>query len=218
MKPYSLYELEFPNGKKYLGISHQPDLRWNQQCRAAARRKQDFPLYRAIRKYGGASVKRRILVVGTMEFIREMEIAAIATYGTLVPLGYNVAHGGQISPSVIPEVREKMSQGQLRAWSNPEYKEKMRAKFKERIRSDEHKSNLSIAKKKEWENAESRQRYVESHLGKKPSEETRKKMSAAQKGHPNWNHRPMLRNKKGRLVRAMTEDEIATLTHTTEKT
>jgi polyribonucleotide nucleotidyltransferase len=216
MKPYSLYELEFPNGKKYLGITHQPDRRWIQQCQASAREKQDFPLYKAIRKYGSASVKRRILVVGTLEFIREMEIAAIAKYDTLVPQGYNVALGGQISPSAVPEVLKKMSEGQRRAWANPEYKEKMRAKFKERVRSDEHKVNLSLAKKKEWQNSESRQKYIDSHLGKKPSEETRKKMSAAQKGHPPRNYRPMLRDAKGRIVRALTEEEIRALTHTTE--
>jgi hypothetical protein len=216
MKPYCLYELVFPNGKKYLGISHQPEVRWNQQCRAAARRKQDFPLYKAIRKYGSNSVRRRILVNGPLDYIREMEIAAIAAFNTQVPRGYNVALGGQISPALVPTIAKKMSDGQLRVWADPTYRQMMREKARQRVRSPEHCANLSRAKKKEWERQESRQKYINSHIGKRPSEETRKKMSTVQKGHPNRNHRKMLLNEKGQFVRAMTDDEVPALTHTTE--
>ena len=216
MSWHCLYELEFPNGKKYLGITSNYDLRWNQQCRAAKRKQQDFPLYRAIRKFGEETVKRRLLLYGTLEYVREMEIKAIATYNTRVPHGYNVAMGGQTSPSAAPEVLKKMSEGQLRVWSNPEYRERMRLKAKQRVRSPEHCASISAAKKREWQNPEARQKYVDSHKGKTPSAETRKKMSAAQLGHPNRNKRPMLRDAKGRLVRALTNEEIATLTHVTE--
>lgn len=104
--PYSLYELSFPNGKIYLGISVRPKIRWEEHMRAA-RRGSHLPVHKAIRKYGWASVKRRVLVVGGRDYIADLEVKAIAAFGG-VENGYNIGLGGTTSPTTSPSVRKKM--------------------------------------------------------------------------------------------------------------
>lgn len=150
--PCWLYSLNFPNGKRYFGISsnmrkrkigHLVDMRAG----------SELPLHRALRKFGPDSVEWKPLVLGPRSYI-------IVAYRTRErAYGYNVGLGGEHSPMLVPEVASKISiaaklrntdpayraknsaQALLR-WQNLEFREKMRAAREGRRLSPEHRANI----------------------------------------------------------------------------
>jgi hypothetical protein len=106
---HELYSLDFPNGKKYIGITSRGlAVRWRGHCCAAAGG-MDRPVNEAIRKYGAANVVARTLVVGEKRYIQDLEIAAIATFRTTDrEFGYNLGLGGETAPTSNPLVAAKV--------------------------------------------------------------------------------------------------------------
>ena len=93
---YYLYQIEFPNSKRYIGITNHPVNRYSAHKRNARVGKKT-PLCAAIRKYGAGEFK--VLVTGDKNYILDLEIKAIALYGTQDRKnGYKVARGGENSP------------------------------------------------------------------------------------------------------------------------
>ena len=154
-----LYELRFPNGKRYIGVTNNLRRRWSEHL-SDAKRGSPLAVHAAMRKHGHDRVAVRALVVGDHEYIRALEIKAIAAYGTATRHGgYNISPGGDL-PS--DETREKYRAATKRRWESAEYKQKMIALatgrqpspeecariskgLKGRTRSEQHKANISKA-------------------------------------------------------------------------
>lgn len=88
----------------------------------------------AIRKYGTFEIKT--LVVADIEYLKELEIKAIAAFGTLSPNGYNIGLGGDTSPMLNPAIgaRSKGNKYAVRTGKPP------------LIRSEEYKRKQSASK------------------------------------------------------------------------
>lgn len=100
-----VYEIAFPSGKKYVGISIDPHRRLAEHIRVARKGSSNRPIYNAIRAHGLDNLKWRVLLCCSVEFAKEMEIALISAWGTMVLGGYNVCFGGDIAPTKAPIVR-----------------------------------------------------------------------------------------------------------------
>lgn len=177
---HSLYMLEFPSGKKYIGMSNNPEHRWKLHC-WAARRGDGFAVHSAIKKYGERSVIRKILAVGDEQYIADLEVKAISKYETLYPRGYNLTFGGELSPSGMPHVREINRAKRIELWKDPEYRAAMIESATGRKMTAEQNAKNSEAKKKNWQDPGYRSKVVAAHTGKKQSEETIRKRSSAMK-------------------------------------
>lgn len=89
------YKLTSPSGKVYHGITTKPlAVRLKQHARNAAVG-VDYPLYRAIRKYGFENFKVEELNRSVDEVeLHALEVVAIAADNSLAPHGYNSTAGG----------------------------------------------------------------------------------------------------------------------------
>ena len=149
-----LYKLTFPNGKLYLGITHNVSARFRVHKSNAAAGKQ-HAVHNAIRKFGAESVVVETLAAGSMEYIAELEIKAIVAYGSLVPNGYNMAIGGEIGPmssrNHSDKSKRKMSRGQKRRVRTPEELARMTTMARSKTFGPEYRRKLSEAAKARWE-------------------------------------------------------------------
>lgn len=146
------YLLTSLSRKQYVGVtSTTAARRWESHCKDA--RSGRYPrnaLYRSIRKYGASSFSVETLVVGTWEYVLELEDQLIRVYETMRPVGYNAKHGGsggrmaeetrrQMSVSQRrrmkdPRQRKLFRKQQLEIWQRPGYREKMSAIHRARKR------------------------------------------------------------------------------------
>lgn len=161
----------FPNGKRYVGISTRPLDRRRDHFRIA-RGGGRLPVYCAIRHFGEASVRWRVLLWGGLEFAKRMEVALISAWDTTAPGGYNVSHGGDIAPSKSASARQKIRESALRRWSDPAYREFITETSKAQRPTEEQRRNNGAAKLRNWQDPEYRRKCVESHQGKVQSSET----------------------------------------------
>lgn len=103
----TLYKLNFPNGKSYIGITTRGiETRFSEHL-AEAKSGRALPLMWALRKYG--TPEKQILAFMNHDDLPAAEIRAIRVFGTLTPHGYNVTFGGQTSPTLRPEIAAKIS-------------------------------------------------------------------------------------------------------------
>lgn len=95
--------------------------RWSHHKASALRGSNDCPaLYNAIRYHGVESFKiEKIYTAATRKELDEAEIRFIAELGTLVPNGYNISKGGQLSHEHIEETKQKISSS-LRINTDPD--------------------------------------------------------------------------------------------------
>lgn len=155
---YIVYEHLFPNGKKYVGITCQkPSRRW----RGGKSYQQNIRMTRAIKKYGWDNIKHTILADGlTEKEAEDMEIRLIKEWNLQNPsYGYNIAEGGNHSRC------------------SDETKKKIGAKTRLNRRTDEYKRWIG-------ERNSGSGNYM---YGKHHSEETKRKISEARKGHSSVN-------------------------------
>src|SRR5262245_25390996 len=122
----------FPSGKRYLGVTNDLKRRWREHRRC----RQDGMSYRlhdAIQKYGAQNVKCRVLVTGPYDYIRELEITAIAKFKTAHRKhGYNISPGGDLTSE---ETRKKQSASQTARWQRFGEIEKVASKIRGRVKS-----------------------------------------------------------------------------------
>jgi hypothetical protein len=164
MPRYFLYELLFPNGKRYLGISKDPALRFENHTKCAAKRTHNYPVYCAMRKYGCENVKLRVLCEGRRDYIAALEVKAIASFGTTNRRhGYNLCLGGQLSPMDSPVIRAKVKKANDILWSDPVFRERRTAELRAR----------SLGTKRTPEQCK---RLSEAHKGQRMPEAVRLKM------------------------------------------
>lgn len=88
-----LYRLTSPTGKSYIGITRKLGKRMNDH-RSSAKNGIRTLLYAAIRKYKWESFSMEVMAIGSFEYVKELEIKAIAAFGTMNPSGYNMTRGG----------------------------------------------------------------------------------------------------------------------------
>lgn len=156
-KLYRLYVHEFPDGKKYFGITtNKPERRW--QNGFGYRHQTDF--YKAILECGWDNMAHRVIKEGlTKEEAERLETEYIKRYDTMNPnKGYNRAEGAMSGYHLTDEHRKKIGQansGVNNGMYGHKYTEEERRKMSEE----------SV-----WR-------------GRKHTEESRKKMSEALKGH-----------------------------------
>lgn len=139
-----LYLMTGPRGRQYVGVTSKTALeRFAVHCKDSLNGKYpNNPLARAIRKYGAGAFSVRTLVIGSWEYVLEIEDSVITAFGTMTPNGYNAKQGGiggcmstearkAMSESrkrlvQDPSVRAALSNSQLEVWQRPGYKDKMR--------------------------------------------------------------------------------------------
>lgn len=91
-----LYRLDFASGKSYIGITkHTAIHRFERHRREAARGVKWNPVYNAWREHGEPTLV--VMAVLINEDLAETEIRAIALFNTMLPHGYNLSAGGEIS-------------------------------------------------------------------------------------------------------------------------
>lgn len=92
MNNYCVYCHTSPSGKKYVGISCNPEKRWNKGCGYI----KNYRFYRAIQKYGWDSFEHTILASGlTEDAAVQMEMDLIEQWDlTNFSNGYNLRKGG----------------------------------------------------------------------------------------------------------------------------
>ena len=206
-KMYSVYVLEFPNGKRYVGCTRQqPEKRW----RYGQGYRNTKDLYDAICSAGWENIKKIIIASGLdTEDAKTMEKDLIEQYKTQDrEFGYNTKNGGQTfdqhSKEFLDSLEKRMTGNKYCVGRKlrPSHIEALRQsnighhrptpnKGKQ-IHSEETRSLLSEMAKKRWDNADYREKMLNSRpdmsgknnpmYGKHHSESTKAKISASKIG------------------------------------
>lgn len=92
----ALYQISFPNGKSYIGITTKaPEHRFAEHRYSSVPSGLDNAVNRAIRKHGLANISFRTLAIADEpSYLLDLERKAIAAYGTHGAGGYNMTAGG----------------------------------------------------------------------------------------------------------------------------
>ena len=95
MKPHYLYKItNTVNGKMYIGVTKDPVRRKNQHFyRKSESRVKLSLVWMAISKYGHENFTFEVICIGDKQYIYDLEVKAIKSYGT-VRNGYNLRPGG----------------------------------------------------------------------------------------------------------------------------
>ena len=148
-----VYQLEFPNGKLYIGISTRFQRRMTEH-RNVGNSEDGHAVKRAIRKYGWANVKVSILESGieSREVLKEREVHWIREKGSIVGVwGYNLTAGGDAQPMDHPKVRAWHKRRITEAMNREDVREKKCALWQD----DGHKGMMHEARLN-FESAEKR--------------------------------------------------------------
>lgn len=204
MNKYCVYKITFPNLKAYIGITNNFEKR-KQQHRRETLKKTKTKVYMALNKYGFDNCYFEILINNlTIEQARDEEIRLIKENNS-IKKGYNSTHGGNISPILNPEIknkimkkikrddhRQKKSETMKSVFlNNPEMRKKVSESSKKMWKekrdslifamkkvnqSEEHILKMKEARKKAWDNEERRQKMSE--LAKKRNSSSEAKIIA----------------------------------------
>lgn len=174
------YALEI-KGRVYVGITTKTaEERFAGHCREARSGRWNFPLYNALRKHGAESVTIHVLAESEdWPTLCAYERMFIALFGSQHrALGYNRTSGGDGVPDLSEEAREKISVATAAAsrvrWANdPEYREKMRAKGRERWTDPEYREKMrtisTTVRREQWANDPTyREKMRQANREKKP--------------------------------------------------
>jgi group I intron endonuclease len=188
-----LYQIEFPSGKSYIGISAgTAEARFAEHRYNSDTGRADRTVNRALRKYGADGVTLRTLVIAEWDYLLDLEKKAIAAYGTFGAGGYNMTAGGEgaLGYRHTAEALKKMGdthRGKARHTTphTAESRAKMSVAAMGRKRSPESiaKSAAALVGNKycagKTLSPERRQRISEANKGRKWTDEQRARMSVA---------------------------------------
>lgn len=181
----TLYKLDFPDGKAYIGITTKSVEHRFKAHACNARTGRRARLYAAWRKHGAP----RLTVLAILEDreLASTEIRAIAAYGTLAPNGYNMTPGGDLSPMDSAEVVAKMIQTKRSNGSFFSITEEGKRRLSEAHKGNKYTEGYKHTE--EWKLAASARligntnaKGGRGNLGKKRSPEQVEAMRAARKG------------------------------------
>lgn len=173
-----LYRLTSPSGKSYIGISKDYRRRWAIH-RYRANSNGQGALYTAIRKYKWESFSSEVLVIGSFEYVKGMEIKAIKHFNTMYPNGYNLTRGGDgvVGKHTPQSVRDRIAAGNRGKVMSAESRQKLSIARKGIIITHEQRIKISIKMKQvcddQW-----RQRRAESQRQLWQDPEYRQRMLA----------------------------------------
>jgi len=147
-----LYQLSFPNGKSYIGITSQTAQdRFKDHCKMSRK----FPCQKAIQKYGKGNVVLTVLAtVDNWELLCLAEIEAIEKFNTFKPNGYNLTLGGDGNVIVGIYGEERIIREKERRKKNHEaysIKNKEKINEKSKVYYLENKEKVSEYKKQHRE-------------------------------------------------------------------
>lgn len=160
-----LYKLLFSNGKVYIGQTSGSIKKRFRSHSYSANGKSNLPVHKAWRSMGAPTVQC-IGEFGSEEISAE-EIKAISEHNSMLPNGYNVSPGGEISPMLIPGIARYVANKKIGFKFSEESLKKMSESQKGRKHTEEAKKKISLANK--------------SKVCKPVSNETKVKMSEAKK-------------------------------------
>jgi len=190
MKAYAIYIVtNILNAKQYVGISKSLEKRWSQHLCANG---SAPALHSAIKKYGKENfIFTHIASAFNFECACDIEKMLIIQHNTKAPNGYNLTDGGEgvvgkkltDEEKVAKSIAGKLSMSKL---SKEEKSKKFGSKLGIKLSNDQiEKIRLS---------------NIGKNLGKKASEETKKKMSEAHKNRP---RKPMSEETKEKIRKSL---------------
>ena len=155
MKNYCVYCHTTPSNRKYVGISCDPQKRWNEGKGYS----KNYVFYRAIRKYGWENIRHDILFDGlSLEDAKEVETRLISEWQlTDRKYGYNLVSE---KDGICKETHQRMSDAQ-----------KGNTNSKGRKLSIDTRQKISLSLKMFFANPENR-----AALSRKHTEETKAKL------------------------------------------
>jgi hypothetical protein len=155
-------------GKCYVGQTrYSVQGRWKGHV-LGAQRNGSTNFSRAIRKYGPENFRLEGIYQVPVEMLNELEAHYIIRYGTLAPRGYNLSCGGNGGPT-HPATCRKLSKRTKMWWAaNPEERDGLSNRNKERWANPEEHVNTGIRSKVWWaanpeENVKQSKRAKEYH-------------------------------------------------------
>jgi hypothetical protein len=230
-RAWQLYVAEFPDGRRYFGITCRP-LNTRVIChKSAAKQGSPLPFHTALRDFGLSEIGIlfRTLVIGDRDYIENLERIAVAHFNTLDRrFGYNVHPGGTTPTRMSPEgrvrfcaarnarktsllTRRRMSETRRKKIAeDPAYAESIRrmraCRGPAKPMSPEHKARLIALSTGRHPSAETRAKMSASHKGKKKSLEIRALLSRLATGKK---HSPEARAKMSASQRKRQERQRA---------
>ena len=167
----SIYKIQFPNGKHYIGLTTTSLEQRTKEHNSCAKNGDTKCLYNALRKYNmvDSFELTEIDTADTLEELCEKEILYIQEYNSyyMDRNGYNMTFGGEGTNGYVytEEDRQRNSKAQKKRFENPEERE-----------------NLIISQKKYWEKPESIKKHCERMKKRfEDNPELAKEMSESQK-------------------------------------
>ena len=169
------------NSKIYIGQTIRTlDIRINEHLKDS--NKNNYPLYRAIRKYGWNNFKVEIIDVDTtQEELNSKEIYWIKEFNCIVPNGYNIKGGGS-NGKHHEETKAKLRLAHIGKHHTEESKAKMSKAWEGRIVSEETKAKMRLATTGKHLSEEAKAKISALQIGRKLTEETKAKMRLAKTG------------------------------------
>lgn len=153
-KQYLVYECQnIQNSKKYIGLTVDLDSRKAIHFCNSFTHKSDFVFHKALRKYGKASFRWRILVENlSFKEARVLEKKYIKLHNTQIPNGYNMTVGGDGigGYKFTTAQREKLRLSHLGFRPTLATKRKMRLSHLGRKNSASHNANIAKVSSKTW--------------------------------------------------------------------
>jgi len=152
------------NGKRYVGQTIVfVSARWYSHKYSALKGKYEWPLHRAIRKYGKDNFEIKVLsrCISTKE-LDHRETYYIKILNTLSPNGYNAQTGGHSNHTVSEETKYKQSEA-TKGENNPRFGKK---------NSPEHRANISKSKRGRPGHSmseEGKRKISKANTGKRPA-------------------------------------------------
>jgi hypothetical protein len=172
-----VYCLTSPSGKRYVGIGISKngiERRWSRYKKLSSCVKKQKLLYRALKKYGPENFKYEVVLETEDEDnAKRSEMYLIDVWNLQDPkFGYNLTAGGdgRLGAKLSEESKEKMSNSAKESFKNGRQPSSTCFKKGHKI-SEAHKGILKLLK---------------NNLGKKASEETKRKSSESHKGKPGY--------------------------------
>lgn len=160
-----LYRLDFASGRAYIGVTRHTAAARFSDHRRAARSSAKGVLYGAWRKHG--EPRLTVLAILALGDMYDAERRAVAVYGTRFPQGYNLTDGGDVPPSLSPEVARKISQA-----------------LRGRTLSTERRLHIASVLAGRRHTPEARARMSKAQTGRKFSVAHIEKLAAAKRGRP----------------------------------
>jgi predicted GIY-YIG superfamily endonuclease len=161
----SIYKIEFPNGKYYIGLTGRSLEQRQKEHKICAKNGDTKCLYNALRKYNMVDTFELIEIdtAYTVEELCEKEIGYILSYNSyyMDGNGYNMTYGGEGFNGYVytEEDNRKNSERRKKYFENPEAREKCSEAQKKRFENPEAREKSSEAAKKRFENLEEREKH-----------------------------------------------------------